>query len=143
MTDKIFTEEQYQAIAKAGDKAANEVFGLIDSRVDFEELLRMEAPDQVNDFYPEFSLYNQEIMAIANPATREEAKEKYVEKEKKYHWISKKQFTNGKFKILVESANGDPIDMFYISSTRCGLFTETEVREACYNPDMFDREEVE
>ncbi|CAK1245093.1 hypothetical protein R53718_MFFEMHAI_01383 [Fructobacillus evanidus] len=140
---KKFTEEQYRAIAKAGDNAANEVFGLIDSRVDFEELLRMEAPDQDNVFYPDFNLQNQEIMAIANPATREEAKEKYVEKEKKYYWISKNHLPNGKFRVLVKSSESYPIEIFYPSTKPCTPFTESEVREACFNPDMFEREEVE
>ncbi|CAK1224423.1 hypothetical protein R55214_HHFBAMCI_01713 [Fructobacillus evanidus] len=103
----------------------------------------MEAPDQDNVFYPDFNLQNQEIMAIANPATREEAKEKYVEKEKKYHWISKKRFNNGEYKVLVKSSDGHPIDMYHPSSKPCDSFTETEVREGCYNPDMFEREEVE
>ncbi|NLS38673.1 hypothetical protein GHU05_07030 [Fructobacillus tropaeoli] len=138
MTDKIFTEEDYQTIANVADNTIKgNFFGEKPVRNFWNELLDSRLGENIF-----LCTYGKEIMAIANPATRHEAKEKYVEKEKKYHWISKKQFTNGKFKILVESANGYPIDMFYTSSRRCGSFTETEVREACYNPDMFDREEV-
>lgn len=140
---KKFTEEQYRAIAKAGDKAANEVFGLIDSRVDFEELLRMEAPNQDNVFYPEFNLYNQEIMAIANPATRHEAKEKYVEKEKKYFWKSKNKDIYGNVMHLKRDPSGSIERVPHAFHGKNEQLTEPEVRNEGYNPDYFWKEEVE
>jgi hypothetical protein len=90
-----------------------------------------------------FFEYWEEIVAIANPLTREWAHEQYVEKEKKYYWISKNPLPNGKFRVLVKSSESYPLEMFYPSSKPCTPFTESEVREACYNPDMFDREEVD
>ncbi|CAK1226641.1 hypothetical protein R82265_HNDDMDAM_00098 [Fructobacillus cardui] len=138
---KKFTEEQYRAIAKAGDKAANEVYGLIDSRVDYEELLRMEAPNQDNDFYSEFTLYNQQIMAIANPLTRDWAHEQFVEKERKYIWQLKPLFDDDDEIYLKEYENG--IISYTINSNHASPLTESKVREWGYNPDMFNRERVE
>lgn len=133
---KKFTENEYQKIVDCFDKLKKEYnMGILNPNVTLhfqEELFNF---DLINDW--------PEIVAIANPATREEAKEKYVEKEKKYHWISKKRFNNGEYKVLVKSSDGHPIDMYHPSSKPCDSFTETEVREGCYNPDMFDREEVE
>lgn len=81
MTEKIFTEEQYQKIANVGDKAREKTFGLIDSDIDFEKLLKWETPHNSNNYYPSFRSNHKEIMAIINPLTREWAHEQFVEKE--------------------------------------------------------------
>ncbi|CAK1254978.1 hypothetical protein LMG30237_ALEAABJJ_01633 [Fructobacillus tropaeoli] len=141
--NKKFAEEEYRAIAKAGDKAANEVFGLIDSRVDFEELLRMEAPNQDNVFYPEFTLYNQQIMAIANPLTRDWAHEQFVEKEKKYYWTTKNKDKNGNVMYLKRDPSGSIERVPHAFHGENERLTEPEVIAEGYNPDYYEKEEVE
>lgn len=135
MADKIFTEEQYQLIVKTYNyEIDTNAWGLLDYTA-----MDKFSNKLIGDF--DFQM-SKEIMAIANPLTREWAHDQFVEKEKKYCWKSKKQF-GGRFKVLVKSADGYPADSFYLYPIKWDAFTETEVREACYNPDMFDREEVE
>lgn len=141
MEDKIFTEKQYQAVVRAADNM-DTWFGFVDNSLDFESLLKKETPNEDLGFYPSFRLHSNKIIAIANPLTREWAHDQFVEKEKKYYWISKNHLPNGKFRVLVKSSESYPIEIFYPSTKPCTPFTESEVREACFNPDMFDREEV-
>lgn len=134
--NKKFTEEEYQKIVDCFDNLKKEYnMGILNPNVTLhfqEELFNYF--DFINDW--------PEIVAIANPITRNQAHEQFIEKEKKYYWKSKKQY-GGRFKVLVKSSDGYPSDSFYLSHINRDVFTETEVREGCYNPDMFDREEVE
>ncbi|MCK8628112.1 hypothetical protein [Fructobacillus cardui] len=140
--DKKFTEEQFQAIARAGD-AVYEIspLGLLDETTDVEGKLREKAPNPKKSmsFYPSFSGYSKEIVAILNPATRKWAHDQFVEKEKKYYWRYKKTDEDGDawylrkdFGLIIPRPNNTN-----------DLFTEKEIIEAGYNPDMYDKEEVE
>ncbi|MGQ2227129.1 hypothetical protein ACT5YR_07740 [Fructobacillus fructosus] len=133
---KKFTEEEYQKIADCFDKLNKKYnMGLLASDLVDEVFKKF-----IRDY--EYQLYWQEIVAIMNPITRDEAHEKFVEKEKEYYWRYKKKDEDG--------------DVYYLTKS-CGLilpyhptygfdwysFTEKEIIEAGYNPDMFDKEEVE
>lgn len=84
------------------------------------------------------TLIGDEALAIANPLTREWAHEQFVEKEKKYYWSTKKKSKKGKPMTLFKSAGG----IAQMIGTKHAL-TETEIREWGYNPEMFDKEEVD
>jgi hypothetical protein len=134
--EKKFTEKEYQKIVDCFKRLNNNYnMGLLNNN-----LVRNMQDGLFNGF--DFINDWPEIVAIANPRTREQAHDQYVEKEKKYYWKSKKQF-GGRFKVLVKSSDGYPSDSFYLSPINRDVFTETEVIEGGYNPDMFDKEEVE
>lgn len=131
-----FTEEQYQKIVEIVNKYPN--FGKQYSvpnggegepSTTYREL--------INGIFG--SIYRSEkqflevqyMLALANPLTREWAHDKFVEKEKKYYWK-----LNGLYLIK------DHSDGSIIFDSYKNLFTESEIKEWGYNPDMFDREEV-
>lgn len=72
--------------------------------------------------------------ALRNPITREWARAKFVEEEKKYYWISNKNNAFGLYEtdgvVLLKATDWAPL-------------TESEIREWGYNPEMFDKEEVQ
>ncbi|MCK8618013.1 hypothetical protein LNP00_06590 [Fructobacillus sp. M158] len=141
MTQKIFTEEQYQAIAKVGDKMIKEKNSglLLNAFTYFEN----EYQTDDNGFYPSTIDDNQQIMAIINPLTRKWAHDQFVEKEKKYFWTSKKTDNHGKPLRLAKDEDGA---IYFIGRGMRLKFTmkiaETEIREWGYNPDMFDKAEA-
>lgn len=127
-----FTEEQYQKIIDAWDsqimyKSATQ------SVIDELEIGYLNMGDQA--------------LAIANPLTREWAHDKFVEKEKKYVWTSKKANSSGKNKRLFWQMSSKSVrDYFTIDENAFDdseLLTESEIKEWGYNPEMFDREEVQ
>ncbi|CAK1251320.1 hypothetical protein [Fructobacillus fructosus] len=138
MTEKKFIEEQYKTITDCFDRL-NEKYnmGLLNNS------LILEMQDSLfDDVY--FIGDWPEIVAIANPATREWAHDKFVEKEKKYFWKTKKTDDMGEHVyielsrgLIALSAYSDEVVAEYDS------FTKSEIIEAGYNPDMFDKEEVE
>ena len=119
-----FTEEQYNKIVKAWD---------------FEDTYA-EATQAVIDVIYVFTteFLQDEALAIANPLTREWAHEQFVDKEKKYYWSTKKKSKKGKPMTLLKSAGG----IAQVIGQKHAL-TETEIREWGYNPEMFDKEEVD
>lgn len=141
MTEK-FTEEEYQKIVDVADKYPN--FGqeyIIPnggegewSTTD-EELIKA----IFGSFYnPENNLLKvQYMIALANPITREWAYDKFVEKEKKYYWSSKKKNKQGKSLVLFHGAGG----VVQMLGTEIPL-TESEIKEWGFNPEMFDKKEV-
>lgn len=139
-----FTEEQYQEIIKAtGSIVDSGDMRLMGANADISvhgKLLNNEIARSL----PFRSLEN-EIMAIVNPLTREWAHDKFVEKEKKYVWQSKQETDGGKVKRLYDSAIGitDSFKEKKEPIHNGNLITETEVKKWGYNPDMFDREEVQ
>ena len=119
---KKFTEEQYQKIVTAWDN----------------EGLYRNATQAVIDIIPVgYSNMGKQALAIANPITREWAHEQFVEKKKKYYWITKKKNKKGKPMALFKSSGG----IAQMVGPKHAL-TESEIREWGYNPEMFDREEV-
>lgn len=123
---KKFTEEQYQEIINFEDFEVVYRLGIVDSFV-----------GEIIPFIDNNEL-QQEAMALANPLTREWAHDKFVEKEKKYYWSTKKKSKKGKPMNLLKSAGG----IAQVIGQKHAL-TETEIREWGYNPDMFDKEEVD
>ncbi|WP_273710480.1 hypothetical protein [Leuconostoc mesenteroides] len=125
-----FTEEQYQKIVEIADEyQSNSAFGIIGDTTQKSigtEFYETELSSEIV-FYKN----SNEIMAIVNPLTREWAHDKFVEKEKKYYWK-----LNGLYLIK------DRFDGSIIFDSYKNLFTESEIKEWGYNPEMFDREEV-
>ena len=119
MSNKI-TEEQYREIIRTYENNTgygNKVTAIIRVFNDFENYL----------------IFN-EVLALANPVTREWAHDKFVEKEKKYYWK-----LNG---LYLRKDYSDDSIIFDSHMYKYSL-TESEVREWGYNPEMFDKEEVD
>ncbi|MDY5164362.1 hypothetical protein RQW99_07430 [Leuconostoc falkenbergense] len=140
-----FTEEQYQTIVEMFEKVNDEYnMGFLNPNIVtfFQDKLYKEFGN-VLYFVEDW----QTITAFANPLTREWAHDKFVEKEKKYYWNSIKTNSSGHHSRLfkVESGNvtsysrAEPAD----NISEDEQLTESEIREWGYNPDMFDREEVQ
>ena len=134
---KKFTEEQYQVIVDAWE-SANTYRQATTAVI-----------QTINSFSNTFTDFNgDQALALANPATREWAHDHFVEKEKKYVWTSKEPIFKGSYRRLYRSENGYVSD-FYSSSNQIkrndfsSHLTETEVLKYGYNPEWFDKEEVE
>ncbi len=109
-----FTEEQYQKIVDAWDKQI---------------LYKSATQSVIDELKVGYLNMGDQALALANPLTREWAHDKFVEKEKKYYWK-----LNGLYLIK------DHLDGSIIFDSYKNLFTESEIKEWGYNPDMFDRE---
>lgn len=146
---KKFTEEQYHKIVDTVNKYPDfgKVYyvhnGWVESKPTntFNELIEalsytVSGESEVN-----------RMLALANPLTREWAHERFVEKEKKYVWTSKKTVTrNGNgfeiYKRLYRTLNGDISDVLkakneYVYEEE--YLTETDIKAWGYNPEMFDK----
>lgn len=128
-----FTEEQYQKIVSAWD---------------FEDTYA-EATQAVIDVISVFTteFLEDEALAIANPVTREWAHERFVEKEKKYYWNSINIDSADNHLRLFRHENGG-ISAYSRLEPANNInedeqLTESEIKEWGYNPEMFDKEEVE
>ena len=89
-----------------------------------------------------------EAVALMNPLTREWAHDQFVEKEKKYVWSSKKADRDSNVLTLYIDKYGMVSTSYrkvYENNFRNEdtLITESEIREWGYNPEMFNKEEVE
>lgn len=135
---KKFTEEEYQKIVDCFDKLKAEFnLGILNMNVVANMQLKLDGV--VNPFYDW-----PEIVAIANPITRYWAHEQFVEKEKEYFWTGKITDKDGRY---VHISRDDKNKPKIIRSRECNPigypFTETEVKAAYLDVDMFDKEEVE
>ena len=140
-----FTEEQYQKIVDMFEKANDEYnMGFLNPNVVvfFQEKIFREfgkVIHLVEDW--------RTIVAIANPLTREWAHEQFVEKEKKYVWTSKKMSSDGTRLRLQNTGTNGVVHAYGKFKDRKADWTEhlteSEVKEWGYNPEMFDKEEVE
>lgn len=119
-----FTEEQYQEIINFEDFETVYRLGLVDSFV-----------GEIIPFISNNDL-QQEVMALANPLTREWAHDKFVEKDKKYMWKLKSKHETY-LCYLLGSRSIIP------SNINFAFLTESEIKAWGYNPEMFDREEVQ
>ena len=140
---KKFTEEQYQKIVEIADEyQSNSAFGIIGDTIQKsigEEFYETELVNEI-DFYEN----SKEMMAIANPLTREWAHDKFVEKEKKYYWTSKGEDSKGLKRRLYIKADRvrDYFEDEFLYNENEAL-TEQQVYQWGYNPEMFDKEEVQ
>lgn len=140
---KKFTEEQYQKIVEIADEyQSNSAFGIIGDTIQKsigEEFYETELVNEI-DFYEN----SKEMMAIANPLTREWAHDKFVEKEKKYYWTSKGEDSKGlkrRLYIKADRVRDYFEDEFLYNENE--VLTEQQVYQWGYNPEMFDKEEVQ
>lgn len=136
MSNKI-TEEQYQKIVEAWNSVSgyvNKTKAVIDHLIDGPNVGVV--------------LRGDIAIALANPVTRELAHDKYVEKEKKYIWSSKKADLDNNVLTLYIDEYGMVSTAYrkvYEDNLRNEdmLITESEIRAWGYNPEMFDNEEVD
>lgn len=133
---KKFTEEQYQNIIK--------VWCIGDTYTESTKLVI----DYISTQDRDIRYMAGEALALANPASRELAHEQFVEKEKKYVWSSKKADRDSNLLTLYIDDYGMVSTSYrkvYEKNLRNEnmLITETEIKAWGYNPDMFDKEEVE
>lgn len=132
---KKFTEEQYQIIVELQrDSYPDSIITGGKVGVPFKSSLT----GRLYRFVTDNGLDN-EVVALANPITRKWAHEQFVEKEKKYYWRYKKKDEDGDSWYLKKSFGliGLDLDDGYDES-----FTEKEIIEAGYNPDMFEKGEL-
>lgn len=139
---KKFTEEQYQKIVDVADEYIKKSgWGLIGTNLEEPIGSIFEETDLMHQV--EFEYVNQEIMAIANPLTREWAHDKFVKKEKRYYWTIKVR--NKKIR-LYKGTLDETIKTYVIGQeTARGTdeqLTESEVKACGYRIDLFDKEEV-
>jgi len=138
---KKFTEKQYQVMVNVSDEYQDKtVYGIIGGGAAktigselYETTLSLEI-----DFYAEAK----EIMAIANPLTREWAHEQYVEREPVFHFTLKdaRDSNDGQYH-LVKNGKG-AIILYPFGGADKPTFKESEIREWGFNPEMFDKEEL-
>jgi len=134
---KKFTEMQYEQIVAISEDNAED---------------REEKTKQILDYIFDNKLMPtgrtevlDRALVISNPLTRDIGREHYVEKGKKYYWTTKKSdnygLTGRLYKTNDDSIKPDFDDVHYYDNDE--QLTESEIREWGYNPEMFDKEEVE
>jgi len=129
-----FTEKQYQKIVDITDEYIKKSgWGLIGTHPDEPIGSIFEGTNLI--FQVNFSDINQEMMAMANPLTREWAHDKFVEKEKKYYWFLKN------YEKTIRLVKVHINNMITTSESDPTALTEVEVKRLGYNPVMFDKEE--
>lgn len=135
-----FTEEQYQEIINIwnnGQDFDDTILSVSDYARKLNARLNYEYGDDVYDY--------SEAILLALPNSRYWAREEFVEKEKRYVWTSERK-TGDVFMRLYKSKRGYIGSTLVIENGETGLYeklTESEIREWGYNPEMFNKEEVE
>lgn len=128
---KKFTGEQYQNIIDAWD-----------SQIWYKSATQS-VIDKLGIDYIDMG---DQALALANPLTRAWAHDKFVEKEKKYYWISKDGTKSGKMHRRLYKDGFSKIHDIYIEDrypkSENEELTESEIMSSIYNPIMFDKEEV-
>lgn len=125
-----FTEEQYQEIINIwnnGQDFDDTILSVSDYARKLNARLNYEYGDDVYDY--------SEAILLALPNSRYWAREEFVEKEKKYVWRLK---TDNNL-VISKMFDG----WFVASPTTNNHFTETEIENSPFNPEWFDKEEVE
>lgn len=137
---KKFTEEEYQKIVDIADRLLDDK-----NRADIElstldEIyFRIQKSSNAEE-NNKFKDLNQELALIALPKSRDWAHDQFVEKEKKYRWRYKKKDDDDYDLYLLRDCG---LILLGVPAIEFNVFTEKEIIEAGYNPDMFDKEEVE
>lgn len=130
-----FTEEQYQKIVEISDEyQRNSAFGIIGDTMQNSIGAKFYETELANEI--DFCESAKEMMAIFNPLTREWAHDRFVEKEKKYMWKLKSKHETYLCYLLGSSS-------IIPANINLAFLTESEIKEWGYNPEMFDREEVQ
>ncbi|MCK8626681.1 hypothetical protein [Fructobacillus cardui] len=135
---KKFTEEEYQKIVEIADA----YFGQHKSEVATVNLKNIYDYIYYNETVESEKIkdLNQELALIALPKSRDWAHEQFVEKEKKYHWRYKKTDEDGEAWYLMKDFG---LIVLECTANWHDMLTEKEIIEAGYNPDMYEKEEVE
>lgn len=126
-----FTEEQYQEIINIwnnGQDFDDTILSVSDYARKLNARLNYEYGDDVYDY--------SEAILLALPNSRYWAREEFVEKEKKYVWYLK---DNNSYRLT----NHGGATQVNISHSTEDELTESEIKAWGYNPEMFDKEEVE
>ena len=140
---KKFTKEQYQKIINIWNSSQDfddTILSVSDYARKLNARLNYEYAYNVYDYG--------EAILLALPNSREWAHEQYVEKEKKYVWSSKKADRDNNVLTLYIDNYGMVSTSYrkvYEKNLRNEdmLLTETEIKAWGYNPEMFDKEEVD
>lgn len=136
-----FTEEQYQEIINIwnnGQDFDDTILSVSDYARKLNARLNYEYGDDVYDY--------SEAILLALPNSRYWARDRFVEKEKKYVWTLKKVDKSGIKMYLHKDYFGKVQPFFSVTNVNIDdseKLTETEVREWGYDPERFDKEEVE
>ena len=133
-----FTEEEYQNIIKNFNFARGNLSQRLNTVLEkFYEEFPMRLRDGMDDLI---------IMAFINPVTRNDAHEKFVEKEKKYVWTSKKANSSGRHKRLFWQMSAKAVQDYFTNDENAfdnsEFLTESEIEAWGYNSEMFNKEEV-
>lgn len=140
-----FTEEQFKKLVEVQEKFF--IDNVLDIGVEYTHLKEAIQKSDYNlvHFIRVNYLENQAV-ALMNPLTREWAHEQYVEKEKRYVWTSKKR-TNGGYVHRLFKSTYEGVLLATVSPeaeiVEEEYLTESEIREWGYDPERFDKEEVE
>jgi len=136
MLNTEFTEEEYQNIIENFNFTRGNLSQRLNTVLEkFYEEFPMRLRDGMDDFI---------IIAFINPITSNDAHERFVVKEKRYVWRSKRENSVGKEKRLYDTADGIS-DSFIDKDTPShngNRITETEVKKWGYDPKMFNKDEV-
>lgn len=140
-----FTEEQFKKLVEIQEEQySDDLYSEPRSCNKAVEHVVEKNNPELNDFIDKNYLGN-EAVALMNPLTRELAHNQFVEEEKKYVWTSERK-TGDVFMRLYKSKRGYIGSTLVIENGETDLYeklTETEIREWGYNPEMFNKEEVE
>ncbi|MCT4419586.1 hypothetical protein EFT49_05065 [Leuconostoc falkenbergense] len=143
-----FTEEQYQKIVEVQEEHFQTTIiseGRLINDGGFWNVVSEKMP-LLSEYVSSNDLHF-ELAAIANPLTREWAHDKFVEEEKKYYWTGNKVDNVGFIKRLYKDDDGMIIDHVIrkedTDKAEDEQLTESEIKAWGYNPEMFDREEVQ
>lgn len=138
-----FTEEQYQKIVEISSQYIKDsAWGLIGTPDEHPIALVLKKSNLMDEI--DFFDSAEELMAIANPLTREWAHDNFVEKEKKYVWSSNNSLNGYRTRLFI-GENGIVTSYAYFDTSAATFneqLTESEIKAWGYNPEMFDREEV-
>lgn len=131
-----FTEEQYQAIVEVWD-----------SKNTYAESTKAVIDTVFRDFNEGWKYDIGQALALGNEASREWVHDQFVEKEKKFVWTSKKMSSDGtRLRLQNTGTNGVVRAYGKYKDRKADLteyLTESEIKAWGYNPEMFDKEEVE
>ena len=143
-----FTEEQYQKIVEIQEESFPKTIiseGISINDGGFWKVVSEKIP-LLSEYVCDNDLHF-ELAALANPLTREWAHDKFVEKEKKYVWNLKGQHKHTDrirlFKDLSDNSVSNYWAERYSRASEQEKLTESEIKSWGYNPEMFDREEVQ
>ena len=138
---KKFTEEEYQKIVDIADQRLNNI-SVIELCV-LDDIYYEVQNSSTNEERNKFKDLNQELALIALQKSRKWAHEQFVDKGNKYYWRRKKNDKDDDSVYLDIDDYGVIAPQSFSYQIDCQAFTESEVIEAGYNLDMFDKEEVE